>query len=68
MKKEVNGINGVLEAYSEVRRGGFAPSDKASLVENINMSVRKAKHIEVCYSLHTFSVFYFLESLNSFIV
>jgi len=46
MKKEVNGINGVLEAYSEVRRGGFAPSDKASLVENINMSVRKAKHIE----------------------
>lgn len=57
VKKEVTGIGGILEAYKDVRGGGFTPSDKASLVENINMAARKARHIEkrsegrLCYSI-----------------
>jgi len=46
LDKKVNGIVGILDAYDNVRRGGFAPSLKASLVQVIKAQAKIASFSE----------------------
>lgn len=61
LDKKVNGIVGILDAYDNVRRGGFAPSLKASLVQVIKAQAKIASFSEVRILYH------FLEPFRCFV-